>query len=86
MEGCGDHCHWDGQGFGLHPMERLKQTQSSVRNRFMFLGTGPGHAECIPEVLYYLVRMPFVGLREVCPSGLLSSIHPLSSVAGGGSY
>lgn len=50
----------------------------------MFLGPRPGHAECIPEVLYYLVHMPFAGLREVCPSGLLSLIRPLSSVAGGG--
>lgn len=49
----------------------------------MFLGPRPGHAECIPEVLYYLVHMPFAGLREVCPSGLLSSIHPLSSLAEG---
>lgn len=76
------YCCWDGQGFGLHPMERLKQTQSSVRNRFMFLGPRPGRAECIPEVLYYLVHMPFAGLREVCPSGLLSLIHPLRSFAG----
>lgn len=76
-------CCWDGQGFGTHPVERLKQTQSSVRNGFMFLGLWPGHAECIPEVLYYLFNMPFPWLREVCPSGLLSLIHPLSNVAVG---
>lgn len=76
-------CCWDGQGFGTHPVERLKQTQSSVRNGFMFLGLRPGHAECIPEVLYYLFNMPFPWLREVCPSGLLSLIHPLSNVAVG---
>lgn len=64
-------------------MERLKQTQSSVRHGFMFLGLRPGRAECIPEVLYYLVHMPLAGLREVCPLGLLSLIHPLSRVAGG---
>lgn len=68
----------------MHPVERLKQTQSSVRNGFMFLGLQPGHAECIPEVLYYLFNMPFPRLREVCPSGLLSLIHPLSNVAVGG--
>lgn len=77
------HGHWDGQNFGPRPMEWLKQTQSSVRRGFMFLGPRPGCAECIPEALYYLVHMPLAGLREVCPSWLLSLIHPLSRVAGG---
>lgn len=77
------HGHRDGQNFGPCPMEWLKQTQSSVRRGFMFLGPRPGCAECIPEALYYLVHMPLAGLREVCPSWLLSLIHPLSRVAGG---
>lgn len=65
-------------------MERLKQTQSRVRDGFMFLGPRPGHAERIPAALYCLARMPSAGLGGVCPSGSLSLVHPCSSGVGQG--